>query len=164
MDWFGAQARRARRELEQQLRSISERIERLESAPVRPAFKLEIEKHVAIQLAERRTELDELGRVQDDLSNEFKELMIAVAEGIERVDRSERRVRSTVARARKELKARGYDDPGLEAEAFELRDVNGDGGGAGGVPVVPEAVEPPSEQASTVRGVSVEQLRRARGL
>lgn len=90
------------------------------------------------------------------------DLVVAIAEGIERTDRAERRVRSVVQRARKELAKLGYEDPGLEAEAQELRLVDGDGGEEDGVRPVPASVETGSE-ASSVRGVPLDVLRRARG-
>ena len=62
---------------------------------------------------------------QGDLESQVRDLHIAVDEGIQRVDRSERRVRAVVQRARKRLEDLGYEDEGLEAEARELRLVNG---------------------------------------
>ena len=67
----------------------------------------------------------------------------AVAEGIERVDRSERRISQVVRRAR----ARYEGDPGVEAEYQSLEDSgqlrlgHGEGSGASPVSSVPEALE-----------------------
>lgn len=79
-----------------------------------------------------------LEAAQEDLEVGQKDLMIAVAEGIERVDRSERRVRAAVASAKKRLNEAGYEDPTLEAEAEGLRLVHGGGGEKGGLSAVPE--------------------------
>jgi len=100
----------------------------------------------------------------EQLNNEIKETRLAVSEGIERVDRSERRIKATVARARSELESRGYKDPGLDAEAFELRDIDGNGSDESGLPAVPETVVESASQISSIRGVATEQLRRVRGL
>jgi len=93
-----------------------------------------------------------------------KNITLAVADGIERVDRAERRVKATIASARKELERRGLEDPRLDAEAYELRDADGDGSASGGVPAVPSEVEPNNEAPSSVRGVPLELLRRVRGM
>jgi len=136
---------------EQQLRYL-ERLERLESAPT---------------ATDRVLNLEELGVAQDahldQLTTQIKDLTFAVSEGIERTDRAERRVRGVIQRARKELGSRGYEDPGLEAEAYELRAVDGDGGKDGGVPPVSEEVAEVEPEASSIPGVSAEQLRKRWG-
>ncbi len=90
--------------------------------------------------------------------------MFAVSDGIERTDRAERRVRNAIQRARKELGKLGYEDPGLEAEAGELRIVDGEGGGDGGVPAVSEEVAAVDAAPSSIRGVPAETLRRRWGI
>lgn len=85
----------------------------------------------------------------------------AVAEGIERVERTERRIHATLKRARAELKKRGLEDPGLEAEAVELRNLDGAGGQEQGMPAVREAL---ATDPSSIEGLSLEQLQRIRGL
>lgn len=57
----------------------------------------------------------------------LKDLVFAVAEGIERVERYERRIKATIKRARNELAQRGFEHEGLEAEAHELREVRTNG-------------------------------------
>jgi len=99
----------------------------------------------------------------DSLEAKNKEMTFAVAEGIERTARAERRIGQTIARARAELQKRGFTDPGIEAEDRHLRLVNAEGGDGGGVSDVPEEVAEPTGTPSSVRGVSVEQLRAARG-
>lgn len=110
-------------------------------------------------LRERLACLESLPQEFETLTEKMKDLIFAVAEGIERSDRAERRIHATISRARKELKSRGYEDPGLESEAFELSPVDGGGGGARELPPVPDRMEDSSE-ASSVAGVSLEDLRR----
>jgi len=144
-----ADTRRALDALREQLDGITSRLERVESAPTP---------------ADRVLNLEELGVAQDahldQLTTQIKDLTFAVSEGIERTDRAERRVRGVIQRARKELGARGYEDPGLEAEAYELRTVDGDGGKDSGVPAVPEEVAEVGGAPSSIRGVSAELLRK----
>lgn len=71
--------------------------------------------------------------------DEFKRLKAAIAEGIERVERAEKRVQKTVASARRLVKANGLEHPGLEAEADELRERDGEG--IEPLPAVPKEVE-----------------------
>jgi len=144
--------RRALETLREQLDGITSRLERLESAPT---------------AVDRVLNLEELGVAQDahldQITTQIKDLTFAVSEGIERTDRAERRVRGVIQRARKELGSRGYEDPGLEAEAYELRAVDGDGGKDGGVPAVSEEVAEVEPAASSIPGVSAEQLRKRWG-
>jgi len=72
-----------------------------------------------------------------DIDEWRDDLTIAVSEGVKNVQRAENRIRATVRRAREELGALGVESPGLEAEATELRLVDGGRGEAGGVPTVP---------------------------
>lgn len=100
----------------------------------------------------------------DELEDYRKDLTIAVAAGIERVDRSERRIKATVKRARLQLADAGVEDSGLEAEHTQLSLVDGDGGEVEGMPTVPASVEDDAARPSSVAGVSVAQLRAARRL
>ena len=144
--------RRALETLREQLGGYLARLERLESAPTP---------------GDRVTNLEELAGTfvtqLGELATKIKDLTFAVSEGIERTDRAERRVRGVIQRARKELGRLGYEDPGLEAEAHELRTVDGDGGKDGGVPVVSKEVAAVEPAASSIRGVSADQLRRRWG-
>lgn len=92
-----------------------------------------------------------------------KDLVIAVSEGIERTDRAERRIQATVSRARRQLAKLGYEDPGLESEAVELQLVDGERSEKGELPAVPTPVAEDVSKPSSVRGVSIETMRRARG-
>jgi len=95
--------------------------------------------------------LDGLAKVQgtvtaleDSTNLRFKQLTLAVAEGIEKVERSESRINSVVKSAQKEFKKQGFTTPGIEAEDQQLRLVDGAGSEERGVPPVREKVaEPP---------------------
>ena len=151
------------------LAEIRDRVEHLETTPV-PDLPAQVEARLS-QLSRRdgelQTDIDTNGRDLIELTEHVdahddwrKEIVIAVSEGIERTDRAERRIKATVQRARKQLETLGYDDPGLEAEAVELRLLDGDGSEKSELPPVSTPVE---ESASSVRGVSAETMRRARG-
>jgi len=148
-----ADTRRALDALREQLGGYLTRLERVESAPTP---------------GDRVTNLEDLANAQEralaDQQQKIKDLTFAVSEGIERTDRAERRIRNAIQRARKELASHGFEDPGLEAEAHELRIVDGDGGGDGGVPAMPAEVESVEPEASSIRGVSAETLRRRWGV
>ena len=114
----------------------------LESAPA-PASEpdLRVDQLVGyMEGSDRR--LREHDQGMQDLDRRMIELTLATSEGIERVERAERRVRATVTRARKELAAEGFESPGLEAEDAELRLLDGGRGEAGEVHPVREDVEP----------------------
>jgi len=144
--------RRALDALREQLGGYLARLERVESAPT---------------AGDRVTNLEELASAQERelelLTQKTKDLTFAVSEGIERTDRAERRIRNAIQRARKELGKLGYEDPGLEAEASELRLVNGEGSGDGGLPVVPEEVAGVGGAPSSIKGVTADQLRKRWG-
>ncbi len=109
---------------------------------------------------------DGLAQVVEDverLEREFKDVLQAVAEGIERTERAERRIAQTVKRARKELKDRDLEDAGLEAEAAQLRSGDGERSDGDGLRPLPNRMAPTGEEASSIKGVSVAVLSRARG-
>ena len=145
------------------LDSILLRLEALESTPAPPPPPIPTEAIVAELEARIESHWATFPASLAFLEKTLKDTNIAVAEGIERVERTERRIASTVARARKELRESGYDHPGVEAEAHELRNVDGGGGEGGGVPPVPEAVEADADHPSSIRGVPASTLRRVRG-
>lgn len=110
-------------------------------------------------LVESHHDQDERVRKLDEyVLQRLDTLTLAMAEGIERVTRSERRVNATVSRARKELATHGYESPGLEAEAAELQPIDGEGGGEGGVPAVPADVVEPLEQPRGIPGTVSQKL------
>jgi hypothetical protein len=95
------------------------------------------------ELAELRAQVGELAEAMRSFSSELADMdgwrgdiNQAVAEGIKHVDRVENRIRATVRRAREQLADHGYEHPGLEAEAQELRRSDGAGGREEGVPPV----------------------------
>lgn len=72
----------------------------------------------------------------ESLAKRLDDMTHAVAEGIERVDRSERRVKAVVQRAKKRLEDAGFTDDGVEAEAEQLRLLDGAERDGSGVPPV----------------------------
>ena len=87
---------------------------------------------IRVQIDGLRTVHNHLAAVQaslesrtDELEAERKEILIAVSEGIERTGRAERRVKATVERARRQLEESDVADEGLEAEAHNLRILDG---------------------------------------
>lgn len=112
-----------------------EALERPESAPDAPPLLLDQEARHRLQaLTERvdfveqkvhgylelRESLQGLTERVDSLSDRHRTLTVAVDEGIQHVDRSERRVRAVVASAQKRFEAEGYGDVGVDAEAAGL--------------------------------------------
>ena len=154
------------------LAEIRDRVERLETAPV-PDLPPAIDARLAAlsrrdgelqsEFAQWSRDLSELIEHVDGQDGWRKEIVIAVSEGIERTDRAERRIKATVQRARKQLETLGYVDDPLEAEAVELRLLDGDGSEKSGVPPVSPEVADVEETSSSIRGVPAETLRRARG-
>lgn len=100
----------------------------------------------------------------DTLTDQIAELKLAIDEGILKTNRAERRVRTAVSRARSELSELGIVDPTVEAEASELRDVDGVRSETVGVLPVRGEVEGNAETPSSIPGVSIEQIRRMRGI
>lgn len=167
---IGYPSKRARRELEADLSSISDRLDSLESAPAPELTKQHLERAVEaiLQSLEQRlgpveSRLDGVESALEDGERRVKALTFAVEEGIERVSRTERRIHATIKRARKELADHGLADPGLESEAQELRLVDGAGSEAGGVQPMPESVAEADDPPSSVKGVPASILRRVRG-
>ena len=167
-DLFGTKAATLRA-----LDEIRDRVERLESVP-QPEPDDQVDSRL-VALSQRdgllQNDIDEYGRDASELSAAIeeiegwrKDIILAVSDGIERTDRAERRIKATVARARRQLAALGYEDPGLEAEATELHLLDGEAIVKGGVSPVPAQVEETASAPSSVRGVPAETMRRARGL
>ncbi len=161
----GEARRRARRELQEALESITYRLDHLESAPP-PKYDLErlrgIMAGVSGQTNDRLDALDlavrAVASISETTDQRLKDLTLAVAEGIERVARSERRIHAVIKRARKELAEHGFESPGLETEAAELQLADGKGSEPTELPTVPKTLEP-----SSIKGVPAETLRRVRG-
>ena len=145
------------------LDSIVSRLEALERSPAPPPPPIPTGSIIAELEARLEPRFAPLSATISELEKRLKDTNVAVAEGIERVERTERRIASTVARARKELRESGYDHPGVEAEDHELRKRDGDGSDDGGVQPVPGAVEEDADHPSSIRGVPASTLRRVRG-
>jgi len=161
---------RARRELDEQLGRISGRLELLESAPPAAHTPQQIEELRAAllpifqaEIASIEARFDGFETGLEEIERKMKNLTIASAEGIERVERYERRINATVQRARKELASQGLESSSLEAEATELRIVDGGRSEEGEVSALPAGLEPPIETPSSVKGVSAAALARVRG-
>jgi len=112
---------------------LDKRITALESAPSSNG----VVDSLAARVEQTANDASTRSRTHDDALEEFDrrlvQITLAVAEGIERVDRAERRIRSTVKRARQELATQGYESDGLEAENEEIRLVDAPGGEDEGV-------------------------------
>lgn len=87
------------------------------------------------------------------VESEFAELRTAVGHGIEHVDRTERRIKSTVRRAERRLDEAGFRDEGVEAEAANLRGDDADARPEERVPDLPNLVAVPGNTGPTPRGV-----------
>ena len=147
-----------------ELDDIIRRLEALETTPAPPPPPVPTESILSEMRAHVEERLAPLSGAFTELEKRLRDTNVAVAEGIERVERTERRIASTVARARKELRESGYDHPGVEAEDHELRSVDAGGGDGSGVQPVQEAMEGDSDAPSSIRGVPAATLRRIRGI
>lgn len=87
------------------------------------------------------------------LRDRLDTLTHAIAEGIERVDRSERRIRQVVTRARQKLADSGLADDALEAEAEQLQLLDAERSGGRGVqPVHAPVASAPAPDLSILPG------------
>jgi len=77
-----------------------------------------------------------------EVEAELERMKLAIAEGIERVDRAEKRIRKSVTGARKLVRENGLEHSGLEAEYDELRLDDGEPSQAVELPPLPASVEP----------------------
>ena len=64
--------------------------------------------------------LEPVWKAIQELQTAHGQIVVAVAQGIEHVDRSERRVRAAVKRAKKRFDDAGFADEGLDAEEEQL--------------------------------------------
>lgn len=100
----------------------------------------------------------------DPLLTRMDDLVTAVADGVNRVQRSENRVREIVRGARRELAASGFEHAGVEAEAAQLHEVDGEGGTEEPVQPLPAGVadyEPTIITGIPGRGVTAAHVRLA---
>lgn len=95
-----------------------------------------------------------------EMAKRIDDLTLAVSEGVNNVQRSERRVRAVVRSAKKELADAGFEHTGLEAEDSELREVDGSERDAEPLREVQESLA--LTEDSAIPGVTVRQLQIAR--
>lgn len=141
------------------LDGINDRIGAIESAPRAPREDSEVLRLVELHGAR----IADIEATLAPLPSWRKEILLAVSEGIERTDRAERRVQAVVKSARKQLADLGIEHVGIEAEAEGLRPVDGDESEEEELRLMPDDVADPGDQPSSIPGVSLSQLRRARG-
>lgn len=99
----------------------------------------------------------------ESMAANITDLRLAVDEGIKNVQRSERRVRAVVQSARKELAEQGFEHAGVEAEAGELREVDGEGSDNGALQPVPADVEVSPDLPSPAPGMTMRDFLNIRG-
>jgi len=108
------------------------------------------------QLRQLRAELEQLSQAWDrafaEHTGKLQDLETAVDHGIRQVTRQENRIRGVVRRAREELAEGGFSHPALEAEAAELRYVDGEGSGGERLRPVPTEVGSPGQAPPGVPG------------
>jgi len=75
------------------------------------------------------------------LERDIKDLFLAVSDGIDHVDRNEKRVRGIVLGAKRRFEASEYFDPGVDAEADTLPKYDEGARPEERVPPVPDDVE-----------------------
>jgi len=154
-------------DLHQELLRNSARLERLESATPPPQPTQELQ-DLVFQLGKDWAgvgpQVRQLLERVDAIEKDRKDLALAIGEGIERVDRNERRIQNTIRRAKRELAEIGIVDEGLEAEGDAIRDEHADAGDETGVLPMRAAVGDDSEAPSSIRGVPLALLKKFRGL
>lgn len=96
-----------------------------------------------------------------NLERRLDEFQLALADGIQRVDRAEKRIQKTVTSARRLVANAGLEHAGIEAEAAELRDVDAPDITPEPVPAVQEDLEPSGP--SGIPGISQARLDELRG-
>jgi len=143
------------------LSGIFERIQALETKTIPAANREEIEV-LGEALAGCEQTIMRLSGQGDTQATQIKDLVHAVAEGIERTARAERRIKSTVRRARKELADLGVEDPAIEEENRQLQLDDVDRSEPEPVQTVPESVADDDGGPSSIPGVSAGVLRRVR--
>lgn len=105
------------------------------------------------RLNEHEQALDGLAAAVNQLGERIDDQRLAIAEGIERTERAERRIRASVQRARARLADSGLADDALDAEAEQLRFIDGDGSANGRVPPMRESMGgPPARDMSAFPG------------
>jgi len=146
---------------------VLDRLKHLESAPT-PADGLDEIRTalstIELQQASLTTQIDSLFTDVGLLEQQAKDFVLALAEGIERRERADRRIKATVARARAQLRDGGVVDDGLEAEASELREDDGKRGQPLELLPMPPTVDDDRQDVSSIQGVPLSVLQRVRGI
>ena len=75
-----------------------------------------------------------------------EQLTLAVSDGIDRVDRAEKRVQKTIQNARRLVRESGLEHPALEAEYEEIREDDGGGSEPAALQLLPPSVEEDTRQ------------------
>lgn len=104
------------------------------------------------------TATEEIAAMSTRFHAEIESLRFAIAEGIERTERAEKRVQKTVASSRKLLREAGIEHAPLEAEAAQLLERNAEGERGVELLPMPEGVVEPRK--IRIPGASQELLRR----
>lgn len=94
------------------------------------------------------------------LEADHKDVRAAVAHGIEDIERVDNRIKATVRRVKTQLAEADLESPAIDAEAEQLRLIDGGGGDRVELPPVHEGVE---ELQSSIPGVSAAELAKVRG-
>jgi len=95
------------------------------------------------------------------LEADHLDVRAAVAHGIEDVERVNNRISATIRRTKAQLDEHGLESPALDAEAAQLRVVDGGGGDDEPLPAVHEVV---ADVQSSIEGVSAAELAKVRGI
>lgn len=77
------------------------------------------------------------------LAEKIHDQNLAISEGIERVDRAERRVRAAVTRAKNRMEELGFEDDAITAEVEGLRELDESASGSEAMQPVLPGLEPP---------------------
>lgn len=104
--------------------------------------------------------ISEVGGRMDALEADHKDVRAAVAHGIEDIERVNNRIAATIRRTKTQLEEHGLESPALDAEAAQLRAVDGGGSEPDIVPPMPEGVV---NNESSIPGVSKDELAQIRG-
>lgn len=154
------------------LNDIITRLEYLESREILTQHSPELaELHAKIDSLPPYVPPPDYSAVFDSIDNKIGELhklsgetRLAVSEGIERTDRSERRIKSVVARSQAQLEEHGLTDDALDAEASEIFLIDDDGSQERELSPMRPEVENFGVKTSSVAGVDAQTLRRVRGI
>ena len=147
--------------LARELQGTCARLERLETAPS-PELDLKAlegrrvldHRELSAKIEAVEVRLKMLDDALEGLDGRLRTMTHAVAEGIERTDRAERRIKATVRRARAEFAEFDVEHAGLEAEAGELRLIDAGGSDGRRVPTVREEVEEAPEPPTSIETIA----------